>query len=193
MNSIKPILAALAMTLAAAAGAQTLKMEPQVVGVTTYEASNIVNLVVVKPEIKLGAIDPSVLTVNSNGTERNVMTTYPCDSRGAFDPDGAYLALGLEKAAGRGLGPSIRGGVWREEYSLKVGLKKGKTLKVGKQKYTAIACETDKALRDFISEAVYFNKGSFTGTSLGKVGTETLTYAAYEPWSLRVTARPIRS
>ena len=109
---------------------------------TTYEASNIVNLVVVKPEIKLGAIDPSVLTVNTNGTERNVMTVYPCDSRGAFDPDGAYLALGLEKAAGRGLGPSIRGGVWREEYSLKVGLQKGKTLKVGKllEGEAALAC-----------------------------------------------------
>ena len=53
MNTIKPILAALAMTFAVAAGAQTLKMEPQVVGVTTYEASTAVNLVVVKPEVKL--------------------------------------------------------------------------------------------------------------------------------------------
>ena len=60
MNTIKPILAALALTFAATAGAQTLKMEPQVVGVTTYEASTAVNLVVVKPEIKLDNLDPSV-------------------------------------------------------------------------------------------------------------------------------------
>ena len=185
MNLIKPILAAMAMTIAAAASAQTLKMEPQVVGVTTYEASTAVNLVVVKPEIKLDNIDPSVLAVNTNGTDRNVMSVYPCDSRGAFDPDGKYLALCLEKAAGRGLGPSIRGGVWREEYNLKVGLKPGKTLKVGKQKYTAIECETDKAMKDFLSEAVYFNKGTFTGKATGRVGEETLTYAAYEPWSLK--------
>ena len=77
MNTIKPILAALALTFAATAGAQTLKMEPQVVGVTTYEASTAVNLVVVKPEIKLDNLDPSIFTVNTNGTERNVLTVYP--------------------------------------------------------------------------------------------------------------------
>ena len=53
MNRIQSILAVVAMTVAASAGAQTLKMAPQVVGVTTYEASTAVNLVVVKPEIKL--------------------------------------------------------------------------------------------------------------------------------------------
>ena len=84
-------------------------------GVTTYEASTAVNLVVVKPEIKLDNLDPSVLTVNTNGTERNVLTVYPSDARGAFDPDGKYIALGLEKASGRGLGLSIRNGVWRDE------------------------------------------------------------------------------
>ena len=64
-------------------------------------------------------------------------------------------------------------------------MKKGKVLKVGKQKFTAIECKTDKALKDFLSEADYFNKGTFTGKSTGKPGEETLTYAAYEPWSLK--------
>ena len=185
MNLIRTTLAAVAMTVAAAASAQTLKMEPQVVGVTTYEASTAVNLVVVKPEIKLDNLDPSVFTVNTNGTERNVLSVYPSDARGAFNPDGAYIALGLEKAAGRGLGLAKGDGVWRDQYSVKVGLKKGKVLKVGKQKFTAIECETDKALKDFLSEADYFNKGTFTGKSTGKPGEETLTYAAYEPWSLK--------
>ena len=185
MNLIRTTLAGVAMTVAAAASAQTLKMEPQVVGVTTYEASTAVNLVVVKPEIKLDNLDPSVFTVNTNGTERNVLSVYPSDARGAFNPEGAYLALGLEKASGRGLGLAKGDGVWRDQYSVKVGLKKGKVLKVGKQKFTAIECETDKALKDFLSEADYFNKGTFTGKSTGKPGEETLTYAAYEPWSLK--------
>ena len=121
MNRIQSILAVVAMTVAASAGAQTLKMAPQVVGVTTYEASTAVNLVVVKPEIKLDNLDPTVFTVNTNGTERNVLTVYPSDARGAFNPEGEYLALGLEKASGRGLGLSIRSGVWNEAYSLKAG------------------------------------------------------------------------
>lgn len=173
------------MTVATAAGAQTLKMEHQTSGVTTYEASTLVNLVVVKPEVKIDNLDPSVLTVNTNGVERNVLTVYPSDARGAFNPEGEYLALGLEKAAGRGLGLTKAGDVWKEEYSVKVGLKKGKTIKVGKQKYTAIECETDKALKDFVSEADYFNKGTFTGRLTGKPGDVTLTYASYEPWSLK--------
>lgn len=185
MKSLKTILAALAMTLVATASAQTLKMEPQVVGVTTYEASTAVNLVVVKPEIKLDNIDPAILTVNTNGTERTVKTVYPSDSRGAFNPEGEYLALGLEKANGRGLGLSKAGDVWREQYTVTVGLKEGKSIKVGKQKYTAIECSTDKALTDFVSEADYFNKGTFTGKYTGQPGDVTLTYAAYEPWSLK--------
>ena len=186
MNKIHLLAAALVACMAAfSAQAQTLKMTPQVVGVTTYEANTAVNLVVVKPEIQLVNPDPSVFAVNTNGTERTVVSTYPCDARGAFNPEGEYLALGLAKANGRGLGLSINGGVWRQEYSVKVGLKPGKTLKVGKQKFTAIECETDKAVKDFVSEADFFNKGTFTGRSLGKVGDETLTYAAYEPWSLR--------
>ena len=185
MKTLKPILAALAMTIAAAAGAQTLKMEPQVAGVTTYEASTAVNLVVVKPEIRLAGLDPSLLTVNTNGTDRNVKTVYPCDARGAYDPDGLYLALGLEKSSERGIGLTKNGSVWKDEYSISVGLKKGKVIKVGKQKFTAIECGTDKALEDFISEADYFNKGTFTGQYTGKPGEVTLTYASYEPWSLK--------
>ena len=185
MNKIT-LLAALAVCTAAfSANAQTLKMAPQVVGVTTYEANTAVNLVVVKPEIQLVNPDPSVFTVSTNGTERTVVSTYPCDARGAFNPEGEYLALGLAKATGRGLGPSISNGVWRQEYNVKVGLKPGKTLKVGKQKFTAIECESAQALKDFVSGADYFNKGTFTGKTLGKVGDVTLTYAAYEPWSLR--------
>ena len=185
MNALKSILAALAMTVAATSGAQTLKMEHQVAGITTYEASTAVNLVVVKPEIKLDKVDPSVLTVNTNGTERNVLAVYPSDSRGAYNPEGEYLALGLEKAAGWGQGLSKAGNVWKEEYKVKVGLKPGKVLKVGKQKYTAIECETEKALKDFVSEADYFSKGTFTGRLTGKPGDVTLTYASYEPWSLK--------
>ena len=94
MDLIRTTLAAVAMTVAAAASAQTLKMEPQVVGVTTYEASTAVNLVVVKPEIKLDNLDPSVFTVNTNGTDRNVLSVYPSDARGAFDPDGAVHRAG---------------------------------------------------------------------------------------------------
>ena len=185
MKTLKSILAAMAMTAAATAGAQTLKMEHQVSGVTAYEASTAVNLVVVKPEIKLTDLDPSILTVNTNGTDRNVVSVYPCDARGAFNPEGEYLALGLEKANGWGLGLSKAGNVWKEEYAVKVGLKKGKAIKVGKQKFTAIECETDKALKDFVSEADYFNKGTFTGRLTGKPGDVTLTYASYEPWSLK--------
>lgn len=185
MNTLKSTLAVLAMTFTAAAGAQTLKMEHQVAGVTAYEASTAVNLVVVKPEIRIDKIDPSLLTVNTNGTERNVLTVYPSDSRGAFNPDGEYLALGIEKASGRGLGLTKGDGVWKEEYSVKVGLKPGKVLKVGKQKFTAIECETDRALKDFVSEADYFSKGTYTGRLTGKPGDVTLTYASYEPWSLK--------
>ena len=73
MNALKSIFVAMALTVAATVSAQTLKMEPQVVGVTTYEASTAINLVVVKPEIKLDNVDPAVLAVNTNGIERNVI------------------------------------------------------------------------------------------------------------------------
>ena len=186
MKTLRILAAAAALCAAAlSANAQTLKMTPQVVGVTTYEASTAVNLVVVKPEIKLDNPDPAAFAVNTNGTDRNVIAVYPCDARGDFNPEGGYLALGLEKASGRGLGLAKGNGVWRDEYGVTVSLKKGKTLKAGKQKFTAIACATDKALKDFVSEADYFNKGTFTGKATGKAGDITLTYASYEPWSLR--------
>ena len=95
MKTLKSILAALALTVAATASAQTLKMEPQVVGVTTYEASTAVNLVVVKPEIKLDNIDPALLAVNTNGIDRIVKSVYPSDARGAFNPEGKYLGVFL--------------------------------------------------------------------------------------------------
>lgn len=186
MNKIRFYAAAAAICATIfSASAQTLKMEPQVVGVTTYETSTAVNLVVVKPEFKIDDLDPSVLTVNTNGIERNVLSAYPSDSRGAYNPEGKYIALGLDKASGRGLGLTKGTGIWKDEYSISVGLKKGKYIKVGKQKFTAIECATDKALRDFLSEADFFDKGTFTGKATGKAGDETLTYAAYEPWSLK--------
>lgn len=185
MKTPKSILAALAMTAAATAGAQTLKMEPQVTGITTSEISAVVSLVVVKPEIKIENLDPSILTVNTGGKERNVLNIYPSDSRGAYNPDGEYLALGLDRLSGWGAGISkTNEGVWGD-YGIKVALKPGKTLKVGKQKFTSIKCETDNALKDFVSEADYFNKGTYTGRLTGKPGDVTLTYASYEPWSLR--------
>ena len=185
MKTPKSILAALAMTAAATAGAQTLKMEPQVTGITTSEISAVVSLVVVKPEIKIENLDPSILTVNTGGKERNVLNIYPSDSRGAYNPDGEYLALGLDRLSGWGTGISkTNEGVWGD-YGIKVALKPDKTLKVGKQKFTSIECETDNALKDFVSEADYFNKGTYTGRLTGKPGDVTLTYASYEPWSLR--------
>ena len=184
MKTLLSILAALAIT--ASASAQTLKMEPQVSGITTSEISAVISMVVVKPEIRIDKLDPSVLTVTTNGRERNVLHVYPCDSRGAYNPEGRYLALGLDKLSGWGTGISkSREGVWNEEYNVKVALKPGKTLKVGKQKFTAIECETDRALKDFISEADYFSKGTYTGRLTGKPGDVTLTYASYEPWSLK--------
>ena len=185
MKTLKSILVALTMISVTTSGAQTLRMKHQVVGITTDEINASVNLVVVKPEMRLVNLDPSVLTVNTNGAERNVHTVYPCDSRGAYNPDGEYLALGLEKLTGWGTGISKDRGVWSEDYSVKVALKKGKVIKVGKHKFTAIDCETDKALTDFVSEADYFNKGTFTGKLTGRPGETTLTYASYEPWSLK--------
>ena len=186
MKTLKSILAALALTAAATASAQTLKMEHQKVGVTANELTAVVNVVVVKPEIKIDNLDPSVLTVTTNGKERNVLNVYPSDSWGTYQPDGEYLALGLDKISGWGSGISKgKNGAWNEAYSVKVALKPGKTLKVGKQKFTAIECETERALKDFVSEADLFNKGEFTGKFTGKPGDVTLTYASYEPWSLK--------
>ena len=179
MKTFKSIIAVLMMSVSVTAGAQTLKMKPQVVEVTTTEISTVVSLVVVKPEIRIDKLDPSVLTVNTNGKDRNVLHVYPCDSRGAYNPVGEYLALGLDKVSGWGTGitNSRQTGQWNENYALKVALKPGKNIKVGKRKFTSIDCETDKALEDFLSEADYFNKGTYTGRLTGKPGDVTLTYA----------------
>ena len=187
MKTLRTFFAALAMMIAMTAGAQTLKMHPQVVEVTSSEISAVVSLGVVKPEVKIDNIDPALLIVNTNGRDRNVLHVYPCDARGAYNPVGEYLALGLDKISGWGTGisNSRETGTWNENYPVKVALKPGKTLKVGKQKYTAIDCQTDKALEDFLSEADYFNEGTFTGRMTGKPGDVTLTYASYEPWSLK--------
>ncbi len=187
MKTLRTFFAVLAMMIAMTAGAQTLKMHPQVVEVTSSEISAVVSLVVVKPEVKIDNIDLALLTVNTNGRDRNVLHVYPCDSRGAYNPVGDYLALGLDKISGWGTGisNSRETGTWNENYPVKVALKPGKTLKVGKQKYTAIDCQTDKALENFLSEADYFNEGTFIGRMTGKPGDVTLTYASYEPWSLK--------
>lgn len=191
MHNIKPILTLAAMAIAATAGAQTLKMTNQVVRINTYEASNSVNLVVVKPEQKLDVLDPSVFTVLTNGIERNVKIIYTCDDRGEWADNGEYLAFGLELSKERGANPLAGGmmGAWSKAYPVQVALKPGKTIKAGGQKYTAVDCSIDHALRNFLSESDFFHRGTFTGTSTGRPGDETLTYAAYEPEALRIDGK----
>lgn len=192
MNSIKSILAALAMTVAATAGAQTLKMTNQVVRIATYETTASVNLVVVKPELKLDVLDPSVFTVETNGVERKVKIVYTCDDRGEWTDNGDYLALGLEVTNARGVSPfSSKGGMkaWNTAYPVKVSLKPGKSIKAGGKKYTAVDCATDNSLRNFLSESDFFRRGTFTGPSTGRPGDETLTFGAFEPEALRVDGK----
>lgn len=187
MNRIKTILSALAMIIATTAGAQTLKMTNQVVRITAYEASTSVNLVVVKPEQKIDALDPSVFSVETNGVERNVKIVYTCDDRGEWADNGDYLALGLEVSKDRKASPLAGGmmGSWKTAYPVKVGLKAGKSIKIAGKKYTAIDCSTENALRNFVSESDFFSRGTFTGASTGRPGDVTLTYGAYEPAALR--------
>ena len=191
MKSTKSILAALALTIAATAGAQTLKMTPQVVRITAYEASTSVNLVVVKPEVKLDALDPAVFTVETNGVARNVKIVYTCDDRGEWADGGDYLAFGLEVSNARGAAPLVsRGmGTWSTAYPVKVALKQGKSFKAAGKKYTAVECATAHALRNFLSESDFFRRGTFTGPSTGRPGDETLTYGAYEPEALRIDGK----
>jgi predicted esterase len=191
MNCIKPILAALALTVAAAAGAQTLKMTNQVVRIQAYESYTSVNLVVVKPEVKLDALDPSVFSVQTNGVERNVKIVYTCDDRGEWADNGDYLAFGLEVSRERGVAPLVsRGmGTWSTAYPVKVALKPGKSIKANGQKYTAVDCSTDHALRNFVSESDFFHRGTFTGANTGRTGDVTLTYGAFEPEALRIDGK----
>ena len=125
MNKFRTIVAAMAMTVAAGAGAQTLKMENQVVRITAYEASTSVNLVVVKPEQKLDVLDPSVFSVLTNGVERNVKIVYTCDDRGEWADGGDYLAFGLEVSKSRGASPLASTGMmgsWSKAYPVKISL-----------------------------------------------------------------------
>ena len=191
MNNFKSILAGRALCMAATAGAQTLKMTHQVVRINAYEASTSVNLVVVKPEVKLDVLDPSVFTVQTNGVERNVMIVYTCDDRGEWTDNGDYLAFGLEVSKERGVSPLVsRGmGTWSTAYPVKVALKPGKSIKAAGKKYTAVDCSADHALRNFLSESDFFHRGTFTGPSTGRPGNETLTYGAYEPEALRIDGK----
>ncbi len=191
MNNFKSILAGLALCMAATAGAQTLKMTHQVVRINAYEASTSVNLVVVKPEVKLDVLDPSVFSVQTNGVERNVKIVYTCDDRGEWTDNGDYIAFGLEVSKERGVSPLVsRGmGTWSTAYPVKIALKPGKSIKAAGKKYTAVDCSIDHALRNFLSESDFFHRGTFTGPSTGRPGNETLTYGAYEPEALRIDGK----
>lgn len=193
MNRIKTILAAGAMCAAATlfADAQTLKMTNQVVRINAYEASTSVNLVVVKPEQKLDVLDPAAFTVETNGVSRNVKIVYTCDDRGEWAENGEYLAFGLSVSTERRASPMAGGmmSTWSKAYPVKVALKPGKSIKAGGKKYTAVDCETEHALRNFLSESDFFSRGTFTGPSTGRPGDETLTYGAYEPQALRTDGK----
>ena len=192
MKHLKSILAAMAFgAVAASASAQTLKMENQVVRIATYETTASVNLVVVKPEVKLDALDPSAFLVQTNGVERKVKIIYTSDDRGEWTDGGDYLAFGLEVSNERGVSPFVSRGMktWNTAYGVKVALKPGKSIKAGGKKFTAVECSTDNALRNFLSESDFFHRGTFTGPSTGRPGNETLTYGAFEPEALRIDGK----
>lgn len=187
MNSIKILLAAATMTAALSAEAQTLKMKNQVVRIDAYEALTSVNLVVVKPEAKVETLDPKAYVVETNGVARTIKTVYTSNDRGQWADNGEYLAFGLEVSAERSASPMIPGifGTWNQKYPVKVSLAKGKSIKAEGKKYTAVECETNNALRNFLSETDYFQRGTYTGPATGQPGDLTLTYGAYEPQALK--------
>lgn len=191
MNILKTLLSVAALSAATIAGAQTLKMTNQAVRITAYEASTSVNLVIVKPEHTLDALDPSAFTVETNGVARKVKIVYTCDDRGEWADGGTYLAFGLEVSKERGAAPLVTKGMgtWSTAYPVKVGLKAGKSIKAGGKKYTAVDCATSHALRNFLSESDFFHRGTYTSPSTGKPGMETLTYGAYEPEALRMDGK----
>ena len=191
MITFRSLLAAFAMTVAVTADAQSLKMTNQAVRITAYESFTSVNLVVVRPEIKLDVLDPSVFKVETNGVERNVKIVYTCDDRGEWTDNGDYLAFGLEVSRARGVAPLVtRGmGTWSTAYPVKVSLKSGKSIKAGGRKFTAVDCATDHALRNFLSESDFFRRGTFTGPNTGRPGDVTLTYGAFEPEALRIDGK----
>lgn len=191
MNILKTLLSVAALSAVTIAGAQTLKMTNQAVRITAYEASTSVNLVIVKPEHTLDALDPSAFTVETNGVTRKVKIVYTCDDRGEWADGGTYLAFGLEVSKERGAAPLVTKGMgtWSTAYPVKVGLKAGKSIKAGGKKYTAVDCATSHALRNFLSESDFFHRGTYTSPSTGKPGMETLTYGAYEPEALRMDGK----
>jgi len=192
MKTIKTLLAAIALTIAGNSGAQTLKMNHQVVRINAYEASTSVNLVVVKPEKQLDVLDPSAFAVKTNGVDRKVKIVYTCDEHGEWADGGNYLALGLEVSSQPDAAPMVwqqSVNVWRKAYPISVRLQKGKSIKAGGKRYSSVECDTPHALTDFLSEADFFSRGTFTGPSTGRPGDETLTYGAYEPESLRADGK----
>ncbi|MCF0178095.1 MAG: prolyl oligopeptidase family serine peptidase [Bacteroidales bacterium] len=186
MKKIFTIVFAALVAFSAGAADGVLKMTPKVLRINAYEASVSANLVVVKPEAMPDALDPSVFSVVTNGVERNVKIVYTCDDRGEWADGGNYLAFGLEISSDRNATPLIPMGmsIWSNKYPVKVALKPGKSIKVGGKKVTAIECETENLMKNFLSEADFFRRGTFTGNYTGKVGNVTLTYGAYEPTAL---------
>ena len=181
------ISAALVAFSAGAATDGVLKMTPKALRINAYEASVSANLVVVKPEAMPDALDPSVFSVLTNGIERTVKIVYTCDDRGEWADGGKYLAFGLEVSADRKASPIIPMGmsIWSNQYPVKVALKPGKSIKVGGKKVSTIECETENLMKNFLSEADFFHRGTYTGNYTGKKGNVTLTYGAYEPWALK--------
>lgn len=164
-----------------------LKMTPKAMRVNAYEATISANIIIVKPEAMPDVLDPAAFVVETNGVERVVKTIYTCDDRGEWADGGAYLAFGLETSRNRKAAPAFTraAGQWNKEYPVKVSLKPGKYIKVAGKKVTAVECETESLMKDFLSEADYFRRGTFTGPATGRAGDITLTYGAYEPWSLK--------
>ena len=164
-----------------------LKMTPKAMRINAYEASVSANLIIVKPEAKPDVLDPSVFDVETNGVQRVVKIVYTCDDRGEWADGGAYLAFGLEVAKDRKASPLLTQGMghWTDAYPVKISLKPGKSIKVGGKKISAVDCQTDNLMKNFLSESDFFRRGTFTGPSTGRAGDETLTYGAYEPWALK--------
>ncbi|MCF0178096.1 MAG: prolyl oligopeptidase family serine peptidase [Bacteroidales bacterium] len=164
-----------------------LKMTPKAMRINAYEASVSANLIIVKPEAKPDVLDASLFDVETNGVQRVVKIVYTCDDRGEWADGGAYLAFGLAPATDRKASPLLTQGMghWTDAYPVKVSLKPGKSIKVDGKKVSAIDCQTDNLMKNFLSESDFFRRGTFTGPATGRAGDETLTYGAYEPWALK--------
>lgn len=185
--SIIAITSATLIAVAANTSSEPLKMTPKRIRIDTYEASVSANLIIVQPEAMPDVLDPSVYTVEANGTERKVTGVYRCDERGEFNAAGQYLAFGLEFSR-RG-SPMVYDGKtgfnnWVKAFPVSISLAKGKSIKVGGVKYSAIDCASDNMIPGFISESDIMTRGTYTGPSTGLPQDETIATAAYEPWEL---------